>query len=114
MIKTKEQQAIRTETNASGDVKLSLANLADFEGKNPKIRMFAHASLKPDEEVAFHVHNGEAESYYILSGQGDYNDNGEHISVTPGTVTFTPSGNGHGIKNTGSETLEFIALIILD
>ena len=45
MIKTKEQQTIRTETNASGDVKLSLANLADFEGKNPKIRMFAHASL---------------------------------------------------------------------
>lgn len=114
MIKTKEQLTIKTETNASGDVKLILKNLSDFEGKNPKMRMFAHANLKPGEEVGFHVHNGESESYYILSGEGDYNDNGNHMTVYPGTITFTPSGSGHGIKNIGSEMLEFIALIILD
>ncbi len=34
--------------------------------------------------------------------------------MIPGTVTYTPSGSGHGIKNTGSDMLTFIALIILD
>jgi mannose-6-phosphate isomerase-like protein (cupin superfamily) len=34
--------------------------------------------------------------------------------VLPGTVTFTPSGESHGIKNTENEMLEFIALIIRD
>lgn len=114
MIKTKEQLSTKTEANASGDIKLLLKNLADFDGKNPKLRMFAHACLKPGEEVEFHIHNNEAESYYILSGEGAYNDNGEYMTVHPGTVTFTPSGSGHGIKNIGSEMLEFIALIILD
>jgi mannose-6-phosphate isomerase-like protein (cupin superfamily) len=114
MIKTREQLEVKTESNVSGDVKLFLSNLADFEGKNPKLRMFAHASLKPGEEVEFHIHNGESESYYILSGTGDYDDNGTHMIVNPGTVTFTPSGSGHGIKNIGREMLEFIALIILD
>ena len=32
----------------------------------------------------------------------------------PGDVTFTASGEGHGIKNTGSEKLVLMALIIYD
>lgn len=37
-----------------------------------------------------------------------------NVDIFPGAVTFTPSGKSHGIKNTGSEMLEFIALIIKD
>lgn len=114
MIKTKEEIKITTESNSEGAVKMYLSDLADFAGKNPKLRTFALAQLKSGEEVEFHVHEGECESYYIISGKGLYNDNGEEIEVLPGTVTFTPSGSGHGIKNIGSEMLEFIALIILD
>lgn len=111
---TKNDLKITTEENSSGDVKLYLSNLADFEGKNPKLRTFALAKLKPGEEVEFHIHEGESESYYIISGSGIYSDNGTEMEIEPGTVTFTPSGTGHGIKNTGKDMLEFIALIILD
>lgn len=114
MIKTKEELKINTESNASGEVKLFLSNLADFKEKNPKLRTFALAELKPGEEVEYHVHTGESESYYIISGKGIYNDNGKTLEVLPGTVTFTPSGSGHGIKNDTDEMLTFIALIILD
>ena len=31
-----------------------------------------------------------------------------------GDVTFAPDGSGHGISNTGSDVLKFIALIVLD
>ena len=114
MVKTKEQQKVKTESNIRGDIKLYLSDLADFEGRNPKLRTFALAQLKPGEEVEFHIHNNESESYYILSGSGVYNDNGTEMEIFPGTVTFTPSGTGHGIKNNGSELLEFVALILLD
>ena len=114
MIKVKKDLKINTETNSNGDVKLFLSNLADFEFKNEKLRTFALAELKPGEEVEYHIHEGESESYYIISGEGEYNDNGEISRIFPGTVTFTPSGSGHGIKNTGSDMLTFIALIILD
>ena len=114
MIRFREQLNDTTEKNERGETKLWLSNLAEFDIKNPKLRMFARARLKEGEEVAFHIHEGECEYYYIISGKGLYTDNGDKFDVTPGTVTFTPSGNGHGIKNTGKEMLEFIALIIRD
>lgn len=114
MIKYKDEQSVKTEQNAKGIDKMFLSSLKDFDGFNSKIRMFANVRLLPGEEVEFHVHIGETECYYIISGVGEYSDNGNICEVKPGMITYTPSGEGHGIKNTGSEVLEFIALIILD
>ena len=114
MIKTKEELKVVTENNKQGDISLYLTDLSDFEGKNEKLRMFSLAQLKPGEEVEFHIHEGEFESYYIISGTGLYDDNGTVVEVKAGTITHTPSGSGHGLKNTGEEMLEFIALIIRD
>lgn len=114
MIKNKDEITIRAEKNSDGSDRLFLHDLTEFEGKNPKVRMFSRAVLLPGQEVKFHVHTGEAESYYILSGKGLYDDNGSILEVEQGTITFTPSGSGHGIKNIGTENLEFIALIVLD
>jgi len=114
MLKFKNDLKDTTESNSKGEVKLFLSNLAEFETKNEKLRTFALAKLRPGEEVEFHVHENECEYYYIISGSGIYDDNGTKIEVTPGTVTYTPSGSGHGLKNKSSEILEFIALIILD
>lgn len=114
MIKNKDQIKTDVETNKDGKVMLFLSDLAQFDVKNEKLRTFALAQLKPGEEVELHEHVGECEYYYIISGKGLYNDNGKMSEVLPGTVTFTPSGESHGIKNTESEMLEFIALIIKD
>ena len=114
MITSKENLKITTEENAAGVTKMYLSNLCDFSGKSEKLRTFALAELKPGEEVEFHIHEDESEQYYIISGKGEYNDNGSVSEVLPGTVTFTPSGSGHGIKNIGEDMLSFIALIILD
>lgn len=114
VIKTKSEIGVVTEQNSRGVDKLFLANLADFPERNPKVKLFSLASLKPGEEVEYHIHEGESESYYIISGRAFYNDNGVEMEIQPGTVTYTPSGTGHGIKNAGNEMLEFIALIILD
>ncbi len=114
MYKTKEQLKKEVKTNNEGKEKMFLTGLADFDKKNPKIKLFAHVELKPGEEVSYHMHVGEAETYYILSGHGEYNDNGTKMEIFPGTVTYTPSKTGHAIKNTGSEMLEFIALILFD
>lgn len=93
---------------------LTLDMLLKPPHKADKLRTFAHGVLAPGASVGYHVHTGESESYYILSGSGEYNDNGTIVPVTVGDVTFTANGEGHGMKNTGTEPLHFIALIILD
>lgn len=77
-----------------------------------KGRLFNHVILAPGAEIGWHVHKGDGETYYILKGEGEYSDNGNVITVTAGDVTFVDDGEGHSLKNTGSEPLEAIALIL--
>jgi len=111
----KKEDVVRNERkNDSGKTALFMSDLAGFDGKNEKIKMYGAAELLPGEEIKYHTHEGESETYYILSGKGIYNDNGKECELYPGSVTFTPSGNGHGLRNTGDEPLNFIALILFD
>lgn len=77
-----------------------------------KCGLYAEVTLKPDCSIGYHEHKNESETYYVLSGEGEYNDNGVLTIVKTGDVTFTQSGNGHGIENIGSSDLVFMALII--
>jgi len=116
LIKKENINRIEEFAPENGKGLLQLTKMSDmFEaGKPEKLRTFALAELEPGAEVGYHVHIGESESYYIISGCGTYNDNGVDVQVMAGDVTFTPNGEGHGITNTGTEVLRFIALIILD
>lgn len=114
MIISKESIIKNERKNDLGKTALFISDLAGFEGKNEKVRMFGFAELLPGEEIKYHTHEGESETYYILSGRGLYNDSGVECEILPGSVTFTPSGSGHGMKNTGDENLNFIALILID
>lgn len=78
-------------------------------GKN---RLFNHGYLKKGDEVGWHVHNGDGEIYYILAGEGDFNDNGTVVKVRAGDVCWTPDGEGHSLVCTSDEPLEMIALVV--
>lgn len=114
MYKKVEQLKTQTKLNSAGKEKMLKTNLADFDGWNPKVRLYSLVQVKPGEEVEYHMHVGESETFFILSGQGIYNDNGTQLEIAPGMVTFTPSGEGHSIKNTGDDLLSFMALIVVD
>lgn len=77
-----------------------------------KGRVFNHVVLKKNCEVAWHIHHGDGECYYILKGKGEYSDNGKPVTVLPGDVTFVGDGEGHSLRNNDEEPLEAIALIL--
>lgn len=114
MYKKIEELKTTTKLNNMGKEKMFKTNLADFDAFDPRVRLFSLIQVKPGEEVEYHMHVGESETFFILSGKGVYNDNGNKVDVVPGMVTFTPSGEGHAIKNTGDEMLTFIALIVVE
>ena len=82
--------------------------------KPAKVRKYAHAKLEPGSSVGYHVHHGESETFFILSGKGRYSDNGTIVEVNAGDVTFTPDGEGHSLENIGDTVLDFMLLIVVD
>lgn len=114
MYKKIEELKTTAKLNNAGKEKMLKTNLADFDAFDPRVRLFSLIQVKPGEEVEYHMHVGESETFFFLSGKGVYNDNGTKVDVVPGMVTFTPSGEGHAVKNTGDEMLTFIALIVVE
>ena len=82
------------------------------EELNEKGRLFAKITLNPGCSIGYHVHEGDAELFYILKGTAEYNDAGEIRTVTAGDVTICPTGTGHGIANKTDEVVELVAVIV--
>lgn len=95
----------------AGEIKMQLI-LEGPEEMQGKGRVFDHVVIEPGCEIGWHVHESESETYYILKGQGQYNDNGQVVTVGPGDVTVVGVGQGHSMINNGTENLEMIALIL--
>lgn len=111
--KSKEKKVDIVEHKFGADGYITVRNLVNSDEElNNKGRCFAHTTVNPGSGIGYHVHNGDTEIYYVVSGCAEYNDNGTISMIEAGDVTITPSGTGHGIKNTGSEPLEIIALIL--
>ena len=90
----------------------TIEKLLEGERLSGKVTLFAKVTILPGDELPYHEHHGETETYYILSGTGMYEDNGKAIPAEAGDVFFCKDGDGHGIKNTGTEDLTFVALIL--
>jgi mannose-6-phosphate isomerase-like protein (cupin superfamily) len=77
-------------------------------------RLFARGVLTPGSSVGYHAHEGDYEIYYILSGKGLGNDNGEECTLEAGDSFLTKNGSSHSLENIGDVDLEYIAIILFD
>lgn len=104
----------KVEKMRGGDGHVIIAHVLEKEQLGEHAKMYAQVTLEPGCGIGYHEHHGESEIYYILSGEGCYDDNGEKRCVKAGDVTVTPDGRGHALTNTGTENLVLMALILLD
>ena len=75
-------------------------------------RLFARITIAPGASLAYHRHDDEMESFYVLKGTCRIQDNNETAYLTPGDVLITPTGQAHSVTNESTESVELIALII--
>lgn len=110
---SKGQRTIeRREKMAGGEGHTLIEQLLTDEQRGAGCRMFSEVTLEAGCSLGCHEHHGETETYYILSGVGIYQDNDTKYPVKAGDVTFCGDGDAHGLENTGSGELKFIALIL--
>lgn len=73
--------------------------------------MFVRAQLPPGEAHNFHHHPEMEEILYILSGTAEQWIEKEKRIMRAGDSIYLPTGIVHGTFNTGSETLDFLAVL---
>ena len=88
-----------------------IKHLTDKEGLYGHGRMFAHVTVDPGCSIGYHAHNHETEFYYIIKGEGVFNDDGKEVIVHAGATGY---GQSHGLENKSSEPVEMIALIVME
>lgn len=74
---------------------------ADFK------QVFRKRVLHPGAAIGYHPQK-EDEVYYILSGAGVMQMNGNEFPVKPGDAILTRPGSSHGLKQTGKDDLTLI------
>jgi len=113
MVKRKETYTVQENENMrGGDGIVTIEHLLTSDELYEKGRLYARIILEPGCSIGHHIHEGEMESYHILTGEAEVDDNGELVTVNAGDTVLTKSGEGHSIKNIGDSTLELIALIL--
>ncbi len=66
--------------------------------------------LPPGVSIGNHLHSGDEEYYYIVSGTGMMTLDQERFEVSAGDMTAVYPGGVHGLENTGSEDLRIIVI----
>lgn len=67
--------------------------------------------LVPGASIGEHTHDVNAEMIYILSGKGTIIDDGVPSAIVAGQCTYCPMGHSHSLINSGSEDLQFFAVV---
>lgn len=69
MYKQIEQLKTQTKRNSEGKEKMLKTNLADFDAWDPRVRLYSLIQVKPGEEVDYHTHMGESETFSFFLGR---------------------------------------------
>ena len=78
-----------------------------------RTRLCAKLTLPPGNSIGMHRHDGEDELFVIIKGSGIIDDGTTRKPVGPGDAILTGNGEAHALENTGSDTMELLALIML-
>ena len=73
-----------------------------------RLQSLAEATLPPGKRTQRHYHAKTEEIYYLLSGQGRMEIDGETRLVGPGDAVAIPPGAWHQIETLGDDPLVFL------
>lgn len=66
--------------------------------------------LYPGSTIGEHLHTGDEEIYFVISGNGIMVVDGEEYVIGPGSAVLTQSGSHHALRNEGEEDLRIFVV----
>lgn len=61
-------------------------------------------------DFPFHLHHGNEEAVYVLSGTGVVETDDGEVPLRPGSYAAFPAGTGHRVRNDGGDPLRFLCV----
>ncbi len=101
------------ENMRGGNGAIEIRHILKQDQMKGKCRLFGRIVIKPGCSIGLHRHDDEEEVYYIVEGEGVFDDNGAKQPVKAGDVTLTGDGASHSIENTGTADLVVMAVVLL-
>lgn len=96
----------------NGDLIVKYAFVRDNAPKDYTTKEMGYMTLMPGDSVGLHRHEGNEDSYLIVSGTATYTDtDGSQYEVKEGDMTICRSGHSHAISNSGTTPLIFFAVL---
>lgn len=80
-----DRQIERKDNFKGGEGYLVNRVILPADGMYGKGRIFNTVTLEKNCEIGWHVHDGDGETYLVISGEGEYNDNGTVTTVRAAT-----------------------------
>ncbi|WP_260190492.1 cupin domain-containing protein [Actinophytocola gossypii] len=71
---------------------------------------FLQLTVSPGDGPPPHIHTGEDETLYILSGEFEFFSAGRTFAATAGDLVHVPRGTLHGVRNVGESTARALTI----
>ncbi|MCL1830645.1 MAG: cupin domain-containing protein [Oscillospiraceae bacterium] len=107
-------EKVVNEKMRGGEGTVTIEHFLNQEEMYNKGRLFARITVAPNSSIGYHVHEGEMETFHIISGTAKISDNGVDIIANVGDTVLTKSMTGHSVECVGEEPLVMVALIVFE
>ncbi len=113
MIRKPAEMKTEVKQVRSGKGQVTFQHLFQKEEITAKTRLCARLIVPPGNSIGMHRHDGEDELFVIIKGSGIIDDGTTRTPVSAGDAILTGNGEAHALENTGADTMELLALIML-
>ncbi|HXK71575.1 MAG TPA: cupin domain-containing protein [Clostridia bacterium] len=113
LFKKEEQKVSYKENMRGGQGTIMFNELLPEKMLNNKGRLFSTITIEKGCSIGFHVHEKEAEIFYVIEGSLTYNQNNEKkYIISKGDCIYNKEGTGHGVINESDEKAVLLACIL--
>lgn len=96
-----------------GSGSVEIREILPREGLMGHGTLYAHVVVAPHSSIGYHRHVGNTEPYYVLAGEGVFEDDDHtRTPVRAGDVCLIRCGESHAMYNDTDHPLELMALVL--
>lgn len=113
MVIRKEQQRLQVRDGVRGGRgRLENRHIVEAEAMFGSASLLTEFFFDPGDGIGPHVHDSDAEVYYLLEGELTLTENGQETVLRPGDASYAHSGVSHSIENRSDRPARMLALIL--